>query len=222
MSQIKSFVRRSGRITPSQQYALDNLWQVYGVNLDDNIIDFSNIFATPQLVILEIGFGNGDSLLQMAEVNPQLNYLAIEVYEAGIGRLMANANKRGVENLRIIKADAKSVLIDNIAADSLAGLQLFFPDPWRKKKHHKRRLVQVEFLDLVAQKMQNNAYLHIATDWQNYAEHIKLCIKKQNKFINQDNNNIYKTKVSARVPTKFEQKGLKLGHNVCDFVLVKK
>ncbi len=220
MRKIRSFTKRSGRITAAQKYALDNLWHKHYVQPVINtklLVEF--IKAKP--TILEIGFGNGDSLLKMAISHPELNYLGVEVYNAGIGRLIAGVEKHELQNLYIIKGDAIDVLTEYLPNNSLYGLQLFFPDPWQKRKHHKRRIVQADFFDLIANKLLKNAYLHIVTDWKNYAKHIKLTIKQQNKFVEQKNNFIYTKITEQRPTTKFEKKGLKLQHTIWEFVLTK-
>lgn len=220
MRKIQSFVRRKRRLSASQQYALNNLWSNYGVALDENKqTDFATIFAHNKPLILEIGFGNGDSLLTMAENNPQQNYLGIEVYQAGIGRLLVNANKLGLRNLKVINADATEVLKNNIKNNSLAGLQLFFPDPWPKKKHHKRRIMSAQFLQLLAEKLITGGFLHMATDWQDYAEQIKSILKANKNFKNSQNS-ANDALIFKRPPTKFECKGMKLGHRIWDFIFI--
>ena len=146
LRKIQSFVRRSGRLSKAQSTGLNELWPTYGVNLDNKTINLDELFNKPQSVTLEVGFGNGDSLLEMAFQQPQNNFLGIEVYEAGIGRLINEANKKKIDNLKIIKGDAVEILKNNIKDNSISCLQLFFPDPWHKKKHHKRRIIQTSFL----------------------------------------------------------------------------
>ncbi len=215
---IRSFTNRSGKITSSQKYALDNLLAKYSFQV---AIDTKPLikFIKTKPTILEIGFGNGDNILENAINHPELNYLGIEVYKAGIGKLTLGIEKHKLQNLRIITGDAIDILTNYLPDDSIYGLQLFFPDPWQKRKHHKRRIVQLEFFDLVAKKLLKNAYLHIATDWQNYAKHIDAVLKKQNKFVNQKNSHIYTTMTKNRPPTKFEKKGLKSQRIIWEFVL---
>ena len=172
LRKIQSFVRRSGRMSKAQATALHELWPNYGISLTIKKLDFEELFMNCHDVTLEVGFGNGDSLLEMATQQPQQNFLGIEVYEAGVGRLMNEANKRRLSNLKIIKEDAVEVLQKQIMDDSLSKFQLFFPDPWHKKRHHKRRIIQMSFLDILAKKLKTGGIVHIATDWEDYAEHI--------------------------------------------------
>ena len=142
LRKIQSFVKRSGRLSKAQAIALKELWSDYGVSLTDDQLNFGDLFMNSHDVTLEIGFGNGDSLLEMAIQQPKQNFLGIEVYEAGVGRLINEANKNQLSNLKIIKEDAVEVLQNYIPDDSLSKFQLFFPDPWHKKRHHKRRIIQ--------------------------------------------------------------------------------
>ena len=173
---------------------------------------------SPNNVTLEVGFGNGDSLLEMAIQNPNLNFLGIEVYEAGVGRLINEASKNKLTNLKIIKEDAVEVLNNNIPDDSISHFQLFFPDPWHKKRHHKRRIVQTSFLDLLTKKLKNNGIVHIATDWENYAEHIMETLESHSHFKNCAGDHIYSERPEQRPLTKFENRGQKLGHGVWDII----
>ena len=172
LRKIQSFVKRSGRLSKAQSIGLNELWNDYGINLNSKLLNFEELFLNQNNVTLEVGFGNGDSLLEMAIQQTNQNFLGIEVYEAGVGRLINEANKNQLVNLKIIKDDAVEVLNNNIPDDSISHFQLFFPDPWHKKRHHKRRIVQTSFLDLLTKKLKNNGIVHIATDWENYAEHI--------------------------------------------------
>ncbi|SFV68661.1 tRNA (guanine46-N7-)-methyltransferase [hydrothermal vent metagenome] len=217
---IQSFVRRSGRLTPSQQKGLTHLWADYALE-DRNIINFTDVFANDNDVVLEIGFGNGDTLVQMAEKNPQLNYVGIEVYEAGIGRLINNTHNKQLKNLKVIKGDAVEILKNNIADNSLSKVQLFFPDPWHKKKHHKRRIVQHNFLNLLAKKLKNNAKFHLATDWQDYAEHMMITLEENKNFKNTQSPHKYIPRPNYRPLSKFEKRGQKLGHGTWDLIFYK-
>jgi len=169
---IRSFVRREGRMTPAQQRALDELWPRYGVDVAAELLDLDSLFDRKAPRVLEIGFGNGDALLTMARNNPQNDYLGIEVHRPGVGRLLRRLEEEDIRNVRVICADAVDVLEHNIPEDSLAAVHLFFPDPWPKKKHHKRRIMQPSFASLVASKLAASGMLHIATDWEDYAEHM--------------------------------------------------
>jgi tRNA (guanine-N7-)-methyltransferase len=201
---VRSFVRREGRITPAQTQALEKLWPIYGIDSDQ-------IISISENTILEIGFGMGQSLLIQAEQNPDKNYIGIEVHRPGIGSLLLNIEKQNIKNLKIFNKDAVEVLNQNIPEYSLDAIQIFFPDPWHKKRHHKRRLIQPEFLKLVHQKLKPNGLLHIATDWENYMEHILEVLNNSGLF----------TKVEEahqRPTTKFETRGIKLGHGVWDLL----
>jgi Predicted S-adenosylmethionine-dependent methyltr ansferase len=154
---IQSFVKRSGRLSKAQFLGLNNLWSDFGVEINDKeLINFDRIFVKQNDITLEVGFGNGDSLLEMAIKQPFQNFIGIEVYEAGVGRIINEASKQNVSNLKIIKDDAVEVIANNIADESISHFQLFFPDPWHKKKHHKRRIVQTSFLDLLSRKLKTN------------------------------------------------------------------
>ena len=220
LRKIQSFVRRSGRLSKAQSTGLNELWPTYGVNLDNKTINLDELFIKAQNVTLEVGFGNGDSLLEMALQQPQNNFLGIEVYEAGIGRLINEANKKQISNLKIIKGDAVEILESNIEDDSISCLQLFFPDPWHKKKHHKRRIIQTSFLDTLKNKLINGGIVHIATDWENYAEHIMETMESHPDFKNTAGDHIYSPRPKHRPLTKFENRGQNLGHGVWDIIFI--
>ena len=218
LRKIQSFVKRSGRLSKAQSIGLNELWNDHGINLNGKLLNFEKLFLNQNNVTLEVGFGNGDSLLEMAIQQPNQNFLGIEVYEAGVGRLINEANKNQLVNLKIIKDDAVEVLNDNIPDDSISHFQLFFPDPWHKKRHHKRRIIQTSFLDLLTKKLKNNGIVHIATDWENYAEHIMEVLESHSHFKNCAGDHIYSEKPEQRPLTKFENRGQKLGHGVWDII----
>ena len=218
LRKIQSFVRRSGRISKAQSIGLNELWHDYGVNLNEKKLDFNKLFLSKNNVTLEVGFGNGDSLLEMAIDQPNQNFLGVEVYEAGVGRLINEANKNKLSNLKIIKDDAVEVLTNNILDNSISHFQLFFPDPWHKKKHHKRRIVQISFLDLLSKKLKKDGVIHIATDWENYAEHIMELLESHSHFKNCAGDHMYSLRPKNRPLTKFENRGQKLGHGVWDII----
>ena len=218
LRKIQSFVKRSGRLSKAQAIGLNELWNDYGVNITKKPLDFDELFSNKNDITLEVGFGNGDSLLEMAIQQPNLNFLGIEVYEAGVGRLINEASKNMLTNLKIIKEDAVEVLNNNISDDSISYFQLFFPDPWHKKRHHKRRIVQTSFLDLLTKKLKNNGIVHIATDWENYAEHIMETLESHSHFKNCAGDHIYSERPEQRPLTKFENRGQKLGHSVWDII----
>ena len=218
LRKIQSFVRRSGRLSKAQATALHELWPNYGVSLTGKQLDFVELFKNSRDVTLEVGFGNGDSLLEMATQQPQQNFLGIEVYEAGVGRLINEANKRRLSNLKIIKEDAVEALQNYIPDDGLSKFQLFFPDPWHKKRHHKRRIIQMSFLDILAKKLKTGGIVHIATDWENYAEHIMETLESHQHFKNTLGDHIYSSRPKHRPLTKFENRGQKLGHGIWEII----
>ena len=220
LRKIQSFVKRSGRLSKAQIIGLYELWPNYGVSLSDNQISFGELFLYSHDVTLEVGFGNGDSLLEMAIQQPKQNFLGIEVYEAGIGRLINEANKHQLSNLKIIKEDAVEVLQNHIPDDSLSKFQLFFPDPWHKKRHHKRRIIQTSFLDILTKKLKTGGIVHIATDWEDYAEHIMETLESHQHFKNTLGDHIYSPRPKYRPLTKFENRGQKLGHGVWDIIFI--
>jgi len=219
---IRSFVRREGRLTTGQQHALDTLWPKYGIDMSDTALDLGSIFGNEQPVILEIGFGNGDSLAQMAKGNPGLNYLGIEVHRPGVGHLLYLIEKQGIENLRIMSEDAVEIIRNQIPEQALTGVQLFFPDPWPKKKHHKRRIVQPEFVKLLASRLKPGGFFHMATDWENYAEHMLEVMSAAEDFENSTKEGDFIPRPDSRPLTKFEQRGQRLGHGVWDLLYIRK
>jgi tRNA (guanine-N7-)-methyltransferase len=219
---IRSFVRREGRLTTGQQHALDTLWPKYGIDMSDTALDLGSIFGNEQPVILEIGFGNGDSLAQMAKGNPGLNYLGIEVHRPGVGHLLYLIEEQGIENLRIMSEDAVEIIRNQIPEQALTGVQLFFPDPWPKKKHHKRRIVQAEFVKLIASRLKPGGFFHMATDWENYAEHMLEVMSAAEDFENSTKEGDFIPRPDSRPLTKFEQRGQRLGHGVWDLLYIRK
>ncbi len=219
---IKSFVRREGRITPSQRRALEVLWPRYGIDYAASLTDFSQIFGRSAELVLEIGFGNGESLLEMAKAAPEKNFIGIEVHRPGLGTLLSGIEREGLKNLRIIRHDAVDVLSHMVADNALNKVQIFFPDPWHKKRHHKRRLIQTDFIDLLARKLVPNGFLHLATDWENYAEQMMLLISASKAFENTvGKGEFYQNAYDLRPMTKFERRGLRLNHRVLDLLFVK-
>ena len=214
---IRSFVRRAGRMTASQQRALDELWPDYGVEYSPQLLDLEQVFARRAPVVLEIGFGNGDSLAQLAKEDESSDFLGIEVHDPGVGHCMIAARAAGVDNLRIIAHDAIEVLENQIAVASLARINLYFPDPWPKKRPHKRRIVQPSFLALCASRLQSKASLHIATDWANYAEHIDEVLNESPLFDCAERREHDGDQPLSRPATKFECRGLRKGHRIWDW-----
>jgi len=218
---IKSFVLRQGRLTQAQQNALSNHWQSYGIDFSEQLISFEPLFGNDNEVFVEIGFGNGESLLQQAKNQPQYNFIGIEVHSPGVGHLMHLAHQDNVHNLKVIRQDAIDVLKYQIADGSLKQVQLFFPDPWHKKRHHKRRIIKPEFIDQLHQKLKPGGLFHMATDWQHYAEQMLEQMDAANGFQNKSGVGHYSKTRAARCETKFERRGLRLGHGVWDLIYEK-
>ncbi len=216
---VRSFVRRSGRLTPSQKNALDRWWSDFGIDYQPNCISLDHGF---EKTIIEIGIGNGDALINMASNDADSLYIGIEVHEPGVGRCLNMAQKNNLTNVRLIQHDAVEVLDNMIAAGSLDAVYLFFPDPWHKKRHHKRRIVQAEFRDLLDKVLKKGGRFHAATDWQDYAEHIAAEMLSDERFENLGNAEGFSSKPDYRPLTKFEQRGQKLGHGVWDLLFEKK
>lgn len=220
--QIRSFVKRAGRMTHSQSRALEHSWPRFGVDYAEALLSFEDLFGRTAPVVLEIGFGNGDSLAQQAAEHPQHDYLGIEVHDPGIGHCLLQIEERGIDNLRLIAHDAIEVLTRQIPDASLARINLYFPDPWPKKRHHKRRLIQPEFLALAASRLASNGELHIATDWENYAEHIDDVCAEDPGFVVAERVEHTGDQPIDRPGTKFERRGLRKGHRIWDWRLQKR
>lgn len=218
---IKSFVLRTGRITPAQQRAMDSLWPQVGLDIEQGELDLNSVFGRDAETTLEIGFGMGASLLEMATVNPEQNFIGIEVHRPGVGRLLLDIQRQELTNIRVFCHDAVEVLAQSIPANSLACVQLFFPDPWHKKRHHKRRIVQPDFVELVRTKLKPNGRFHMATDWQNYAEHMMQVMSEAQGYYNIAGKQQYSPQPKSRPDTKFQQRGQRLGHGVWDLIFAK-
>ncbi|MGC6404951.1 tRNA (guanosine(46)-N7)-methyltransferase TrmB [Bisgaard Taxon 45] len=219
---VRSFVLRTGRLSEFQKNAMNQHWGFYGLEHQNQPFDFPAIYGNDNPVVLEIGFGMGHSLVEMAQQNPDHNYLGIEVHTPGVGACIAYAVEKGVKNLRIICHDATEILRDCIANESLGGLQLFFPDPWHKAKHHKRRIVQPQFVATITQKLVKGGFIHMATDWENYAEHMLAVLQQAEGLQNTSATHDYIPRPAFRPLTKFEQRGHRLGHGVWDLYYTKK
>lgn len=217
---IRSFVRREGRLTIGQRRALDELWSGYGLDFEAPW-RLGEIFQHRAPITLEIGFGNGACLAQMAGDAPEANFLGIEVHRPGAGHLLQELQRRQLQNVRVICHDAVEVVEQKIPDASLERVLLFFPDPWPKKKHHKRRIVQPEFISLVAKKLIRGGRLHMATDWQPYAEHMLEVMASSQDFDNCAANGGFSEKPAYRPTTKFERRGQLLGHGVQDLIYQK-
>lgn len=218
---VRSFVKRAGRLTPSQQKALSELWPDYGIEYSPEQLNLDTLFSKPGPRVLEIGFGNGDTLVQQAQENPEKNFLGIEVHEPGVGHCLLRARDTGIGNLRLIVHDAIDVLTHQIPAASLSRVNLYFPDPWPKKRHHKRRIVQHDFLNLVADRLSVAGRLNIATDWANYAEYIDEVLSQSDRFNCAERHEHDGDRPLDRPRTKFELRGLKKGHRIYDWSFAK-
>ena len=214
---IRSFVRRAGRMTSSQQRALEELWPVYGLDDAAGTLDFATIFGRQAPLVLEIGFGNGESLVQQAAEHPDRDFIGIEVHEPGVGHCLIKAREAGISNLRVIMHDAIEVLAERLPPGCLSRVNLYFPDPWPKKRHHKRRILQPTFLDLVADRLATGGGLHVATDWANYAEHIDELLEQTDHFSRIERREHDGDAPLDRPPTKFERRGLRKGHRIVDW-----
>ncbi len=222
LRKVRSFVLRTGRLSDYQRDMMNNNWANLGLDYQNTPFNFEQIFGNNNPVVLEIGFGMGRSLVEMAEQNPDRNYIGIEVHTPGVGACIAYALEKGVKNLRVICHDATEILRDAIADGSLGGLQLYFPDPWQKAKHHKRRIVQPEFITRVLTKLGDNGFIHFATDWENYAEHMLEVLRQFDKELrNTSETNDFIPRPDFRPLTKFEERGYRLGHGVWDLYFVK-
>ncbi|ATA25089.1 tRNA (guanosine(46)-N7)-methyltransferase TrmB [Brenneria goodwinii] len=218
LRRIRSFVRRQGRLTKGQQLALDNYWPVMGVEFQSEPLAFTPLFGREAPVVLEIGFGMGASLVTMAAQHPEQNFLGIEVHLPGVGACLSSAHEAGVGNLRVMCHDAVEVLETMIPDGSLSMVQLFFPDPWHKARHNKRRIVQAPFVELVLSKLKTGGVFHMATDWEPYAQHMLEVMNAVAGYRNLSDNNDYVARPESRPLTKFEARGQRLGHGVWDLM----
>ncbi len=221
LRRIRSFVRREGRLTPGQQRAMDELFPKFGIEPGDEPLDLDVLFGRSAPRILEIGFGNGESLAEIAKNHPENDYLGIEVHRPGVGHLLQIIDEQGLSNLRVMSEDAVEIMEKQIADGSLDALYLFFPDPWHKKKHHKRRQVNPRWAQLVRRKLKSGGRLHMATDWEHYAEWMRDVLNDAEGFRNTSESGDYVPKPDYRPETKFERRGLRLGHGVWDLVFEK-
>lgn len=219
---IRSFVRRAGRLTESQQRALETEWPKVGVAFGEKELDLPALFGRDAPLVVEIGYGNGDTLVQLAASAAAINFLGIEVHEPGVGHCLIKARDAEIDNLRLIAHDAIEVLQHQIPVHSVARLNLYFPDPWPKKRHHKRRILNHEFLRLVHSRLVRGGSLHIATDWANYAEAIDELFATVDDFELAERREHDGDRPLERPVTKFERRGLKRGHKIVDWRFVSK
>lgn len=221
LRRIRSFVKREGRLTTGQERALKDLFPLYGLALQDSPFNFDGTFQRVAPCILEIGFGNGSSLSEMAATNPGQDYIGIEVHRPGVGNLLLQIEKLGLTNLRVINDDGVDVLKQMIADNSLDAVYLFFADPWHKKRHYKRRIVQKKFVQLLRKKLKAGGIFHMATDWEHYAKHMMKVMNDSEGFENTAGQDQYLPRPDYRPLTRFEQRGQRLGHGVWDLIFKK-
>jgi tRNA (guanine-N7-)-methyltransferase len=217
---IRSFVLRAGRMGSGQVKAMETLGPLYVLPYKAELLDFDRAFGRHAPTVLEIGFGMGDATAHIAGVLPDKNFLCCEVHTPGVGALLQRISERGLTNLRLLQHDAVEVLRDMIAPGSLAGIHVYFPDPWHKKKHNKRRLIQAPFVRDLASRLAPGGYLHCATDWQPYAEQMLQVLGAEPTLANTADG--YAPRPDWRPLTKFENRGIKLGHGVWDLVFTKR
>jgi tRNA (guanine-N7-)-methyltransferase len=214
---IRSFVLRAGRLTPAQERALEQHWRSYGIDLGDDPLDLDAIFQRRAPRCLEIGFGTGEVIGSLAENHPHIDYLGIEVHRPGVGRLLLRASHSNMRNLRVICHDAVDILKYKLADESFDEILVFFPDPWHKKRHHKRRLIDTAFVASAAAKLRRGGVLRIATDWQDYAQQILSVCNANASLDSLSADRTCVPRPQFRPQTRFEQRGERLGHSVWDF-----
>lgn len=214
--QIRSFVIRAGRLTPGQIRSLSTLWSEYGLQVEDGVNDWG------ENCVLEIGFGMGESLLSMAINNPTQHFIGIEVHPPGVGALLAAIDKYKLKNINIYQNDAAIILKNCIKNESLAKVQIFFPDPWPKQRHNKRRLIQKKFVELLVEKIKPGGLIHLATDWQDYANQMMEVLSTFETLNNCSSEGSFLLGQTLRPMTKFEKRGLRLGHSIFDLLFIKK
>lgn len=217
---IRSFVHRRSHITPGQKEALDSLMPLWALPYRPVALDFKHVFGREAATILEIGFGMGETTEKIAATRSGDNFLGVEVFNAGVGALLKRIETSGLQNIRIIQHDAVEVVRDMIAPDSLDGIHIYFPDPWPKSRHHKRRLIQPPFIDLLASRLKAGGYIHCATDWENYAQQMLAVLGAEPRL--QNSCESYAPRPDFRPQTKFETRGLRLGHGVWDLIFNRK
>jgi tRNA (guanine-N7-)-methyltransferase len=215
---VRSFVRREGHFTSAQRRAVETLLPKYSAPEGGSVIDFVQLFGRDAPVHLEIGFGNGEALAAMASRHPENDYVGIEVHRPGVGALLRRLESDGIANVRVISDDARAVLEQRIPDSGLSAVYLFFPDPWHKKRHHKRRLVQPEFVALLARKLKPGGLLHLATDWEDYAQQMLAVLVAAGSFENTADPGPFMPRPDDRTLTRFERRGQRLGHGVRDLV----
>ncbi len=217
---IRSYVLRQGRVSPAQQRAVDTLMPRFGIPYEAKPINLDQAFGRSAPKILEIGFGMGDSTATIAQAHPENDYLALEVHTPGVGNLLKLIDAQQITNIRVMQHDAVEVLRDMIGDGTLDGVHIFFPDPWHKARHNKRRLIQSPFIAKLVQKIKPGGYIHVATDWQDYAEQVLEVLSGEPLLQNTASD--YALRPEYRPLTKFEQRGLRLGHGVWDLIFTRR
>jgi tRNA (guanine-N7-)-methyltransferase len=221
LRKVRSFVKRAGRVTAAQQRALEELSPRYAVGSADGPLDLAALFGRIAPRVLDIGFGDGEALATSAANYPNLDYLGIEVHEPGIGHLLLLLEKSGLTNVRVIARDATEVVPESLPDGSFAAVNLFFPDPWPKKRHHKRRIVQPLFMAEIARVLELGGLLHFATDWADYVDHARAVVAENRDFVPLASGDVCHNPLAFRPPTKFERRGRRLGHEVVDLFFKK-
>lgn len=218
---IRSFVLRTGRATQAQQRALTELWPQYGVEFATQLLDLDQLFGRSAPRVLEIGFGTGEALCSFARTNPEIDCLGIEVHPPGVGRCMLDLHAQHLMNCRVLAHDAVEVLKHQIPPASLTAVHIFFPDPWPKKRHHKRRLIQPDFVQLLARALTPGGLLRLATDWEPYAQHMSAVLGANSELSNEAGAAEFVARPGLRPLTRFERRGQRLGHGVWDLAYKK-
>lgn len=222
---IRSFVMRRGHISAAQQRAFEEVFPKYELVYDKSLIDAQSLFGRQAPLVLEIGCGMGETTAAIAEQHPEINFLGCEVFVAGVGALSKLIEEKNLSNIRLCRHDAIEVVRDMIAPNSLAGVHIYFPDPWRKARHHKRRLIRPDFVDLLSERIAPGGYLHCATDWENYAEQMLEVLEAEPKLQNLHGNGfspVMANPLCERPCTKFQARGERLGHGVWDLVYIRR
>lgn len=218
MRTIRSFVRREGRLTPGQERALNKLWPEFGIDETTETLDLNALFGRDVPKVFEIGFGNGASLAEMAKQQPDHDFIGVEVHRPGVGQLLKSIETENLTNVRVACTDAVELLKNRIPDKTLDRVQIYFPDPWHKKKHNKRRIIQPAFVNLLTNKLKHGGHLHLATDWQDYAEQMLIDVSSNERFKNCSHSADFIERPDYRPLTKFEQRGHRLGHGVWDLL----
>ncbi|EKD70052.1 MAG: tRNA (guanine-N(7)-)-methyltransferase [uncultured bacterium] len=219
---IRSFVRRIGRFTNAQERAMQENWPHFGLEISLGLIDDTHIFGREAPCFLEIGFGTGQSLLAVAKAQPEVNFIGVETHPPGVGALLLGMQAENLSNIRVFHTDVIDVLEKCISNASLDGVQIFFPDPWPKRRHHARRLIQPDFLKLIVQKLKANGVLHLATDWEDYAKHMLRVVSDNQQLINLAGLNQFGARSSQRpILTKFERRAVREGRKIYELQLQK-